>query len=148
MKREPARRENDVEKLIKKLSKRVRTLRDDIPEMVASQALEIFRRKIRKRIISEVETSVDEKLEGLKQEVVGLLDKGYLDNLNTLATQLISSKLNDKKFYDTYVMKGNKISLEKIMKRYENGWHIVYHGKLKDNDPQMIIMERPKKIEK
>ena len=45
-------------------------------------------------------------------------------------------------------MKGNKISLEKIMKRYENGWHIVYHGKLKDNDPQMIIMERPKKIEK
>jgi len=137
---------HEIEENQDKILKRVKKLHDELIETIRPEVVSVFRKKIKGKISREVESNLEEAKAKLKSEITGLLENGYFNRLDNLANQLISSKIKNKKFYETYVMKGGKISLKRIMKKYDEGWRIAYHGILKDGEPQIIIMDRPKSI--
>jgi len=121
----------------------LRTKIDELKSIIKMEVESSINNHIDEMIKNEIEKSITESYERVDRKLLS----GYFDECKNTAELVVKAAVQNGIKWESRTIKMDKTSSGmKIEEMYEDGWHIVYAGKLKEGFDNVIIFERPKKI--
>jgi hypothetical protein len=141
-------RKRDLDQLEELLTKKLRKFKlkvsgveaslTNIEDDISRKINEILGLKL-KRLIAK---NVGEAKEELSKQCMRSIENGYLDFINTIVENVISTRVDKKVRWKTRTFKMSECTVQKINDLYIKGWKICFTGKLNDKD-EIIMFEKP-----